>query len=449
MATSRRIVLPLLRRGKCPHCWAKFPAEEVLWIAAHADLLGDPKLGTHQPQRFLPTRFTVDGNALDARGAPCHALACPRCHLPLPRALVEMEPFFISILGTPGCGKSYYLTALTWELRRFLPVHFGLSFLEADTAANRSLTEYEEALFLNPRADELIPLADLIRKTELQGDMYDTVLHGQQSVNYPRPFLFTMMLQEHHPNSKLAHKLARVCCLYDNAGEHFLAGQESASIPVTQHLALAGLLLYLFDPTQDPRFRRLCEDRKLPTHGFPAGRASRQETVLLEAAQRIRRYTGLPLNAKHDRPLMVILTKWDAWMGLLQDRDIQDPWINDPVTKLARLDMDRIERRSQEIRSLLLQTTPEVIAAAEGFARQVIYVPVSALGVAPQPEPRSKKMAVRPKSIRPLWATVPFVYGLAQGIPGLFLRAQRTTLNPSPPPQRGPGTAGLHFPRRP
>ena len=39
--------------------------------------------------------------------------SCPHCHLSIPRALVETESFLVSILGTPACGKSYYLAALT------------------------------------------------------------------------------------------------------------------------------------------------------------------------------------------------------------------------------------------------------------------------------------------------------------------------------------------------
>src|SRR5262249_7482489 len=68
------IALPLLRRTTCPHCWTAFPPEEVLWISAHSDLLGDPRLGPEQQQRFLPTRFDVEGNALDAKGFACHSL---------------------------------------------------------------------------------------------------------------------------------------------------------------------------------------------------------------------------------------------------------------------------------------------------------------------------------------------------------------------------------------
>src|SRR5208283_2416557 len=276
MNAQRPIVLPLLRRGRCPHCWAQFPSEDVLWVAAHGDLMGDPKLGPGQSERFLPTRFTLEGNALDSRGQVCHSLACPKCHLLLPRAMIEMEPFFVSILGTPGCGKSFYLTAMTWELRRVMALHFGITFMEADTVLNRHLTEYEEALFLNAQGEDLVPMGDLIRKTELQGDLYDTVMSGGQTVTYPRPLVFTMQLQEQHPNSPLAAKLGRVCCLYDNAGEHFLAGQDSPRSPVTQHLASAGLLMYLFDPTQDLRFRKLCEARKVGGTSIHAGRPARQ-----------------------------------------------------------------------------------------------------------------------------------------------------------------------------
>ena len=79
-------------------------------------------------------------------------LDCPRCHLTLPRVLLEVEPTFISILGTPACGKSFLLAALAWQLRRLLPQQFGLSFADADPLSNRVLHEYEESLFLNPRA---------------------------------------------------------------------------------------------------------------------------------------------------------------------------------------------------------------------------------------------------------------------------------------------------------
>lgn len=159
----------LLPRITCPHCWTGFAPEDSLWVSTHADLRGDPLLGPDFPQRFLPTRFTPDGDALDARGYTSQSLACPKCHLGIARPLLEMEPFFVSILGTPSCGKSFYLASLVWELRRLLPGEFGLKFGDADPTANLILSEYERSVFLNPKARSPVPLAHLIRKTELQG----------------------------------------------------------------------------------------------------------------------------------------------------------------------------------------------------------------------------------------------------------------------------------------
>src|SRR4051794_17403785 len=81
----------LLSQVTCPHCCERFPPDEVLWISEHIDLLGDPLAGPERQQRFLPSRFTIDGDAIDARGMTCRTLACPRCHLPMPRAMLEME----------------------------------------------------------------------------------------------------------------------------------------------------------------------------------------------------------------------------------------------------------------------------------------------------------------------------------------------------------------------
>ena len=58
----------LLTRVTCPHCWESFPPEHVLWISEHVELLGDSMLGPERQQRFLPSRFTVEGDAVDAQG---------------------------------------------------------------------------------------------------------------------------------------------------------------------------------------------------------------------------------------------------------------------------------------------------------------------------------------------------------------------------------------------
>ena len=110
--------LTLQEELTCLHCWSRCSPDEVLWISEHQELLGDPLLGESAQRRFLPARFTLTGEALDPRGQVCREIACPHCHLPLPRAMLEHPPLLVSIIGTPTCGKSYFLGALTWSLRR-------------------------------------------------------------------------------------------------------------------------------------------------------------------------------------------------------------------------------------------------------------------------------------------------------------------------------------------
>lgn len=425
-AMPPRETIPLLAQVTCCHCWHPFSPEQGLWVAEHQDLMGDPVLGPDQRQRFLPSRFTPDCHAIDARGFSCHLLACPRCHLVLPRQVLETEQVFVSILGAPASGKSYFLCALTWELRRVLPNEFGLSFADADPELNQSLSDAEAALFLNQEPGRLHPLADLVNKTALEGDLYNQVRFGEQTVKYVRPLLFTLRPDERHPRHDESDRLARILSLYDNAGEHFQPGMDTTASPVTRHLARSRFLLYLFDPTQDPRFRGLILQTETGgTVGTPKRDYKPQVPILQEAATRIRRLANLPQNAKHERPLLVILTKFDQWSTLLQEGTREEPRLRLNSEKISAIDFDRVEQRSVKLRDLLRQTCPELISAAEGFARHVVYFPTTALGWSVMPDPKTGVAVVRPSEIRPYGVSTPLLYALARWMPGLVRGARR------------------------
>src|ERR1700724_2133101 len=63
----------------CPVCWLRFDSGDIMHIAVHDSLRGDPVLGEDAQQRFLATRFNNASQALDAMGLPCSDLACPHC----------------------------------------------------------------------------------------------------------------------------------------------------------------------------------------------------------------------------------------------------------------------------------------------------------------------------------------------------------------------------------
>ena len=63
------------------------------------------------------------------------------CRSPAP---FEMEPLFLSILGAPACGKSYFLAAMTWRLRTRRRNTSAWCLATPTPVSNHRLHEYEE-----------------------------------------------------------------------------------------------------------------------------------------------------------------------------------------------------------------------------------------------------------------------------------------------------------------
>ena len=389
----------------CPHCWHHFEVEDFLFIARHQSLVGDPVLGADAQQRFLQSRFTPEGNAIDSAGMSCPDMACPRCHLRIPQPASEMPPLFISIVGATASGKSYFLTSMIWFLRSIMPKEFAVSFTDTDAISNQILNDFEETLFLPSDPDELVAL----RKTELQGELYNQVLINGMLINLPKPFMFSLNPTEHHPDyERVRMKMSRTLVVYDNAGEHFEPGMDSVDNPTTQHLLQSDTIFFLYDPTKDIRFRSKLTGKD-PQIARGA-RTQRQEVILTEMVNRIKKYSGQRASTKTSKTLMVIISKCDLWKHLLDDLLPENPWEWDSERNASAFDFETIKSVSWAVRSLLQEICPEVVSTAESFAGDVIYMPNSALGNSPEINPETGTSGIRSVDIKPFWESVPMLY---------------------------------------
>jgi hypothetical protein len=292
-----------------------------------------------------------------------------------------------------------------------LPKHFALTFSDADPVSNLLLNEYENQQFFNSSPDELVKLA----KTQEHGDLYDTVMYGEQLVEYPRPFLFSIRPSKNHPNYAQSARVSRLLCLYDNAGESFEPGKDDASAPVTRHLAQSQVVMFCFDPTQDPRLRKECLARTTDPQVVTALETRRQEAVFHELVDRVRRHAGLHQNQKHSRPLIVVVTKFDVWWPLIGARELPSPWAEVPKSTFSALDMSLVDSISKKVRSMLWDFSPEMVSAAEAFSDHVYYIPVSATGCSPEFDAATGRLlGVRPRDINPIWSEVPLLLTLAR-----------------------------------
>ncbi|MDT8389218.1 MAG: FHA domain-containing protein [Lentisphaeria bacterium] len=390
----------------CPHCWHTFDVEDFLFIARHQDLIGDPVLGPEAQQRFLPSKFTPEGHAVDSAGLSCPDMACPRCRLRIPRAAAEMPPLFASIVGAPASGKSYFLTAMMWEMRNTLARNFAMAFTDTDAITNQIINDFEEELFLSSDPDELVAL----RKTELQGELYNQVILDGMVTNLLKPFMFSITPAEHHPDYEaVRERISRTLVLYDNAGEHFEPGMDSVDNPTTRHLIFSDTIFFLFDPTKDVRFRKLCKGKTDPQLA-KGSRVQRQEVLLTEMINRIEKYSGKRRRSKSKKKLIIIVPKCDIWLDLLGYELPEHPWKWDPEYRTCALDVDCIMSTSFSVRSLLEEVSPELVASAESFTGEVLFLPNSALGTSPELGGDTGIFGVRPGDVKPFWIPVPMLY---------------------------------------
>ncbi|MEE2826920.1 MAG: hypothetical protein VYE64_09855 [Planctomycetota bacterium] len=304
---------------------------------------------------------------------------------------------------------------------------FRIRFDDADPRLNAFLMDYEEKFFLAAEDDKWVTLP----KTEPEGDLYVPVMIDERPVLLARPFVFGVQPLQGHPHLNQTNKLSRLLCMYDNAGEHFLPGEDSASRPGTGHLARSEVLLFLFDPTQHPRLRAALRKQSTDPQLNAQRPTYQQHQILLEAANRIRRHSQLGQNEQLKKPLVVILTKYDVWGKLLEEKHFRSG-----NSAIATLNLEQLDSVSQQIRTLLSKHCPEFINAVDGFCSDVVYIPVSAVGNSPEEKSVGENMTqllVRPQDISPMWAEVPLLYALHRSVPGLI--GAKSSLPHTPEPE--------------
>jgi hypothetical protein len=419
--TTTSAGIDLLNEITCPNCWKKFPPEAALAIAGHGDLLGDPRLeDVAEPRRFVPTRFTPECAALDEKDTPSYELACPHCHLLVPRVIFERrETIFLSIFGDVSSGKSYFLSAMARQMETILPQRFGIGVTEPHPASNTVIRNYKNQLFNTPDPDALV----FIPSTSPSGRIhYQGVKDPGEVRQYPRPMFFQAAPTGRHPNATKPLRYTRTICLYDNSGEHFRADYAKPNKPETEHLARSSAMIFVFDPTREPAFMERCAAGSQDPQFEIAAKTNTepQEVILATADQNVKKWMGRMIAEPLDKPLVMILAKFDAWKHFVAG-DLP-PYATGPhgdSTTLHAFNADEVDRISGKMRELLLKMCPSIVATAERFSRRVCYIPTSATGCSPiiagrDAENGKRILKFRRGSIRPIWAEVPLLWILDQ-----------------------------------
>lgn len=387
----------------CPICWFKFDRGDVMNIAVHNSLRGDPMLGDEAMQRFHATRFNDRGQALDAMGLATSDLACPHCRRKLPPGFLDLPHHIFSIVGAPSSGKSYYLSVLIKLLQATLFQNFGITFRDADPSENVILTQMKTQLFSSSSPEDAF-----LAKTDLEGALYETLPRQGRKVRLPKPFIFKLS----HP---AIPESGFSMVFYDNAGEHFEPTRNSADSPGAQHIAVASGIFFLFDPLHNTEFRAMMKgvtDPQIKKH-----RTDQQDVILAETEVRIKSLLGLDSRQRVATPLAVMVGKYDTWSSLLGDAPLL-PAIQDGVVRL-----DHIKANSARVRDLMVRSCPSIVANAEAISSNVCYFAVSPLGCSPVEfldREGTPRIGPDPKQLNPRHVEAPTLWVLAQATPEMI-----------------------------
>ncbi len=377
----------------CPVCWLHFDSGDIMHIAVHDSLRGDPVLGEDAQQRFLATRFNNGGQALDAMGLPCSDIACPHCRRKLPPGFLEMPHYIISLVGDASAGKSYYLSVLTKTLPTVLYRQFGIVFQDSDPTGNAPVNDMRKALF-----GAKTPAQAKLAKTVFEGAMYERLPRQGRTVALPKPFVYTI--------APLDGEKARCALIfYDNAGEHFQPGVSVVEQPGAQHVASAAGIIYLFDPFNSPEFRRRLGNTNDPQMEMPI--LDQQDIILAEMGTRIRALRNLRAGGKTQTPLAFVVGKYDAWKDTLGG----GPLLN-PVSE-GKFDMAAVEANAERIRELMQELCPAAVANAEALSENVTFFAVSSFGHTPI-KIGPGEYVPDPARLEPRFVEVPVLWILSQ-----------------------------------
>ena len=386
----------------CPICWLKFDRGDVMHVAVHDSLFGDPLLGEEQMKRFHATRFNDRGQALDECGIPCTEMACPHCRRTLAPGFFDEPHKIFSIVGAPQSGKSYYLTVLIKLLQTTLFRDFGVVFRDADPTGNAPINEMKAHLFSAQN-----PAQAFLTKTQLEGAMYERLPRYDRMVTLPKPFIYSLSGAESDDEN---------CSIvfYDNAGEHFQPGQDSSNSPGAQHIASSDAIFFLFDPTINPDFRRSISGSEDPQ--FKSQVSDQQDIILAETEVRIKKLLGLGRREKVQTPLAIIIGKCDSWIDKIGSENLKNPIVN------GTLDVGAVEANSQLVRNLMEEHCPYVIANAERISSDVCYFAASAFGHTPvtfEDDKGVSRIGPDPQKINPMYVEIPTLWALSRVRPGL------------------------------
>lgn len=413
---------PAGRQAKCPHCWGDFfTRSETLYVTTSGEKV--------KPSLVADWDNPTDGSGHKFTTRRC----CPHCNLEVSTRLLETNSIFISIVGTPSSGKTYFLASMYHKAKSQLTkdFHKGVNF---PGISGELISRYFDRLVGGGDPNKLV---DLPKTQEGGFELYSEIEVSGVTQQFPKPF--TLRLTD--PTTREAFAIVT----YDNAGESFVSADRlSSNTKSIDHLEHCDMIVIVIDPVQIPELAAVLKDRGVQDPQLGKSSGTTQDEMLNSVLDRA---VGLRGSEKKllRTPVSVVIQKWDMLQkaNLVPDIDRVDPStgaqtplfdespLNVSQTGDTYVDTEEMRAISVAVRDVLYQYDPNIVNSLQASFEVVRYFPCSALGSSPELNPANNKYCFRPKNVQPYRVTDPL----------LWLLARERVLMPS-----GPSKFSTNFP---
>lgn len=396
---------PAGRQVKCPHCWGDFfTRSETLYVTTSGEKV--------KPSLVADWDDPTDGNGHKFTTRRC----CPHCNLEVSTRLLETNSVFVSIVGTPSSGKTYFLASMYQKAKSQLTrdFHKGVNF---PGVSGELVSRYFDRLVGGGDSDKLV---DLPKTQEGGFELYSEIEVSGVTQQFPKPF--TLRLTDPHTRDAFA------VVTYDNAGESYVnADRLSSKSKSIDHLEHCDMVIVVIDPVQIPELAKELKARGVEDPQLDTISGTAQDEMLNSVLDRAVGLRGTEKKLLRT-PVCVVVQKWDMLQsaGLVPAIERVDPSTGNQTPLFDEsplnvsqhgdtyVDTEEIRAISVGVRDILYQYDPNIVNSLQASFEVVRYFPCSALGSSPELNPANNKYCFRPKNVKPYRVTDPLLWLLAR-----------------------------------
>ncbi len=288
---------------------------------------------------------------------------CPNCNLPLFEGIEECDNLNIAIIGDTSSGKTSYIAALIYQLKRSVLMQNGRGLTQL-RPRNKSTSDKYQSIYYDPIIKDRIAVGTRPGRFDQQGKPIRD-----------DPLIYQFEIQDHASTSKTMLNLL----FYDLSGED-LADQDLL-VQFGEHVLRADGIIYLADPLSMEYLRLQIPPEARNSTSVLTNRLPGE--VLSTVISRLERYQGTSRGDRIHVPIAITISKADLLQYIIPENIRPKFWLMHRPAYDGRAHQEDIAGIDQEVRSILNRSGEQSLMQLGARFEAASFFAISATGTSP------------------------------------------------------------------